>query len=183
MHRFSPQNAERLETPERYALLPPHETLHKFGLQPGMTFVDVGAGTGYFTRAAAEIVGPEGRALAVDSSAEMLAILKANNGTHRIQSLQSSDYEIPLESGSADMVLVAFVLHENEDRPRLLAELRRLLKPDGRILILEWKKQDEQHGPPRDERIAPEDLDDALRTMDVLNQGDLNASHYALVVR
>jgi hypothetical protein len=57
------------------------------------------------------------------------------------------------------------------------------LKPDGRILILEWKKQDEQHGPPREERIAPEDLDDALRTMDVLNQGDLNASHYALVVR
>jgi len=183
MHKFAPERADRLESPERYALLPPGETLRRFGLVPGMTFVDVGAGTGFFTRAAAEIVGPEGTAVAVDSSAEMLAILRSRNGTHRIRTVQSSDHEIPLETGSADLVMAAFVLHETEDRARFLAELRRLLKPDGRILILEWKKQQEEHGPERAERIGPEDLEEDLRDIEVLEQGDLNASHYALVVR
>ena len=182
MHKFSPAKADRLETPERALLLPPLETLRRFGLRPGMTFVDVGAGTGFFTRAAAEIVGPGGTAVAVDSSAEMLALLVAKNKTHRIRIVQSSDYEIPLESGSADLVMAAFVLHETEDRPRFVAELRRLLKPDGRILILEWKKQDEEHGPPRSERLSLEDLAADLGNI-VLEQGDLNASHYTLVVR
>jgi ubiquinone/menaquinone biosynthesis C-methylase UbiE len=183
MHRFAPQNADRLESPERYALLPPEDTLRRFGLAPGMTFVDVGAGTGFFTRAAAEIVGPEGTAVAVDSSAEMLAIMRARNGTQRIRTVQSSDYKIPLETGCADLVMVAFVLHETEDRARFLAELRRLLKPDGRILILEWKKQQDEYRPALAERIGPEDLEEDLRDFEILEQGDLNASHYALVVR
>ena len=67
MHRFSPERADRLETPERYALLQPRETLLRFGLGAGMTIVDVGAGTGFFTRPAAEIVGPAGRAVAVNT--------------------------------------------------------------------------------------------------------------------
>lgn len=183
MHRFAPERADRLESPERYALLPPREALLRFGLAPGMTFVDVGAGTGFFARAAEAIVGPEGTVVAVDSSAQMLEILRLRTGRHRIRVLQSSDYDIPLEDASADLVMVAFVLHETEDRKRFLKELRRLLKPQGRILILEWKKQDEEHGPPRDERLSPEDLAEDLRTLQLLEQGDLNASHYALVVR
>jgi len=183
MHKFAPEKADRLESPERRALLPPRETLQRFGLGAGMTFVDVGAGTGYFTRAAAEIVGPQGAAIAVDSSPEMLAILRSRNGTGVMRTLLSTDYAIPLEDGIADLVMVAFVLHETVDRGRFLAELRRLLKPGGRILIVEWKKQDDEHGPPREERLAPEDLEDVLRGMEILEQDDLNASHYALVVR
>jgi len=57
------------------------------------------------------------------------------------------------------------------------------LKPGGRILIVEWKKQDDEHGPPWEERLAPEDFKDDLRGMEILEQDDLNASHYALVVR
>lgn len=183
MHRFAPERADRLEAPERHALLQPRETLLRFGLKAGMTFIDVGAGTGLFTRPAAEIVGSGGRAVAVDSSGAMLEYLRAKTGTHRIETVESTDYEIPLEDGLADLVLVAFVLHETEDRKRFLTELRRLLKPAGRILILEWSKVDEEQGPPRDERLSPEDLADDLRTLDVLEQGDLSASHYALVVR
>ena len=91
----------------------------RFGLAEGMTFVDVGAGTGFFTRAAAAIVGPDGQAIAVDSSAAMLRILESHNGSHPVRAVLSTDYEIPLESGIADLVLGPWAL------PRLPKTFRR----------------------------------------------------------
>ena len=120
MHTFDPGNADRLERPERYELLRPVDTLRQFGLGPSMTCVDAGAGTGFFARAAADVVGPSGRVYAVDSSGEMLDIMRGLGLPPQVRTLQSQAYAIPLADGAADMALAAFVVHEVPDRKRFI---------------------------------------------------------------
>jgi ubiquinone/menaquinone biosynthesis C-methylase UbiE len=182
MHKFSPQNAQRLERPERYRLIPPEETLRRFGLRAGMRFLDFGAGTGYFSRPAARIVGPTGKVYAVDMSREMLEVLRKNGVTPTTEIHLSREYAIPLPDGSADVALLAFVLHENVDRGRLLDEVMRVLTQEGRLVLIEWKKQDEEQGPAREERLGEEELQSDLSRFRLIDEGSLNDSHYYKII-
>ncbi|MCK5572146.1 MAG: methyltransferase domain-containing protein [Bacteroidetes bacterium] len=182
MHKFSPDKAKKLERPERYRLLPPGETLVRFGARKGMTIVDVGAGTGFFARAAAKIVGHRGKVIAADISEEMLGFMQESGLPENVQPVRSQEYSIPVPDAEADMVLAAFVVHEADDRARFLRELMRLLKPGGRLLIIEWKKQDEEHGPPEGERLDEQDLDASLASFRAVDKGSLNESHYYRVL-
>lgn len=182
MHKFSPSNAERLESEQRYKLLPPHETLKRFGVRKGMTFVDIGAGTGYFTREAAKIVGSKGMAYAVEMSKEMAAHLKERGVPGNVQVIRSKEYRIPLDDSISDLTWLAFVVHENSEVRRFVREAKRVTKDGGRIVILEWKKQEEEHGPPMEERLSQRDLKKALSDFAIVEQGSLNRSHYYLVL-
>ena len=183
MHKFSHHNAARLENPGRYELLQPRATLAKFGLRSGMTFVDVGAGTGFFSREASEIVGEKGIVYALDMSPEMLEILKQNGVGTNVRVMRSEEYRFPVPDGIAHLTLLSTVLHENADTRRLLAEAARVTAPAGCIAIIEWKKQDEEIGPPKSERLGREELLAALSGYEIVEQGDLNKSHYYVVVR
>lgn len=178
MHTFDPASAMRLERPERHELLRPADTLREFGLGSGMTFVDVGAGTGFFARAAADVVGMSGKVFAVDSSEEMLGIMHQLGLPPQVTALRSKEYAVPIPDGMADVALAAFVIHEIPDRKRFAAELLRIVRPGGRVVILEWKRQTEEHGPPEEERLAERELDDTLRLLSPVRGDSLNASHY-----
>jgi ubiquinone/menaquinone biosynthesis C-methylase UbiE len=182
MHKFSPNHSHTLENEERYELLPPGKTLRDAGLKEGMTFVDVGAGTGYFTRAAMEIVGRRGKVFAVELSDEMIGILKERGVGENVRIVPSKEYEIPVENSLADLTLLAFVTHENADIRRFVDEAARVTKDHGRILFLEWKKQSEESGPPMEERLSQTELRDALREHRILEEGSLNPSHYYIVI-
>jgi ubiquinone/menaquinone biosynthesis C-methylase UbiE len=183
MHKFSPHHAERLENPDRHKLLQPQKTLSKFGLKPGMTFVDIGAGTGFFSRAASEIVGKEGIVYALDMSEEMLEILKRNGVRDNMRILHSEEYRLPVAADVADFTMLSTVLHENTDIPRLLAEAARVTKPSGKIVIIEWKKQDEETGPPKAERLGEDELLKYLSGYRIVERGDVTKSHYYFVVQ
>ena len=142
MHKFDPANAARLERAERYQLLPPEETLRRLGLRPGMRFLDVGAGTGFFSRAAVAIVGPAGRVIAAEMSPLMIDLLQTNGVAENMEVLHCGEYSIPLPEASIDMALLAFVLHENVEGRRLLEEVYRTLKRGGilaRAVSLIWR--------------------------------------------
>ena len=177
-HIFDPLNALRLEREERHQLLRPSQTLARLGVARGMTVVDVGAGTGFFTRAASGLVGPEGRVHAVDVSDTMLDHLRELGVPPNVSVSACEPLRVPLPAGTADVVLAAFVVHEAPDRRAFLDELARLLKPGGRVLVLEWKRQDEEHGPPMAERLDEADLDRMLDGRRIVDGGDLNSSHY-----
>ncbi len=147
-----------------------------------MTIIDVGAGTGFFARAAADIVGATGEVIAADISEEMLASMRETGLPGNVHPVRSEEYSVPVPDGKGDMVLAAFVVHEAPDRARFLAELKRLLKPGGKLLIIEWKKQEEEQGPPRGERLDEPDLDASLAIYRTVEKGSLNASHYYRVV-
>lgn len=181
MHKFSHHHAERLERPERYSQLPPRDTHLRYGLKEGMSFADIGAGTGFFSRAASEIVGETGRVYAVDMSREMLKYLRKHSHSPIIQTVLSGEYSIPLPDSAADLTLLAFVVHETPDIPRFITEALRITRYGGTVVILEWKKQHEEHGPPMEERLDVHDLLAHLRH--VRHESDsANDSHYCVVI-
>jgi len=183
MHKFDPENAARLEHHERYALIPPHETLRRFGARKNMVIADIGAGTGYFARAAAELVGPAGHVYAVDMAQAMLDTMRSNGLPDNVDPVLSGEYAIPLPARCADLTILAFVVHETPDVPRLLREAARVTRPDGRILIIEWKRQVEEGGPPREERLDQAELHRQIAGHFVVHeQGHLNPSHYYSVL-
>jgi ubiquinone/menaquinone biosynthesis C-methylase UbiE len=183
MHKFSAENYERLEKDERYTLVQPEQTLRQCGLQQGMTLIDIGAGTGFFSRAASKIVGDQGAVYAADISIDMLSAFRKYGVPENTHLVPTTEFEVPLAMGIADIVLFAFVLHECADIPRILAEAGRLLKPGGRIVAIEWKKQTEQQGPPAGERLSPQELLSACAPWTVRSSGDLNPSHYFSILQ
>ncbi len=183
MHKFSPQKAERLENKERYELLKPEETLRRFGLKEGMVFADIGAGTGFFSRAASSIVGKNGIVYAIDISKEMLKAFERFGVPQNVFLVKSNESEIPLKTARADFTLMAFVLHENHHPRNFLLESARITQPGKQIVVIDWKKQDEEHGPPKDERLDLNELIAISGGFKIISSGDLNPSHYYCIVQ
>lgn len=158
--RFDPSQIRKLEDPGRKNWLPPGEIVESLHLQAGWTVADIGAGSGYFTLPLATAVGPEGSVFAVDVSPEMLVHLRgklAEAHTDNVQCVENEAASTGLESGSCDCVFLANVLHEFDDPSAVLAEMRRILKPGGRMAILDWRADVERvHGPPQEHRISAE---------------------------
>ncbi len=184
MHKFNPENAHRLHNDERRKILPPEEILIECGLKEGMTMADVGCGSGYFTIPASKIVGNSGKVYAIDVQEEMLNRLKQDNlPDNVIVLLAENDYKFPITDEISDFTLLAFVVHENRDIERFLNEVKRITKDKGKVVILEWKKQFEEAGPPYEERISQVDLVKILDKLDfsIVEQGDINQSHYKII--
>jgi ubiquinone/menaquinone biosynthesis C-methylase UbiE len=145
--------AEWLERSEREIEEMPETALDKIGLKPGMVVADVGAGVGYFTIRLAKRVGPSGKIFALDVQPEMLSKLKqraAEAKLTNIQAILSSESDPRLPDGCCDVILMVDVYHELSQPQVMLQKLRRALKPDGRLVLLEYRKED-PHIPIRSE--------------------------------
>ena len=157
-HKFPIAMKAELDSPQRKKLLNPVKTLRALGIRAGMIVADVGCGTGFFTIPLAAVVGPRGRVLAADISREMIRdvgkrIEKA--GLKNIKTVLSRENKIPVTSKRIDYCLLSSVVHELENKALFFKELKRLLKKDGKVGIIEWKKIPSPLGPPLRERISP----------------------------
>jgi ubiquinone/menaquinone biosynthesis C-methylase UbiE len=114
--------------------------LDRVGIRPGEHVLELGPGPGIFTVEAARRVGPEGRLVAVDIQPEMIAQVEKRvreAGLANVETQVSDAYHLPLNDESVDRAFLVTVLPEILDRQRALAELRRVLKPDGALSITE----------------------------------------------
>lgn len=100
-----------------------------------MTFVDVGAGTGFIEKIAEKFLTPEDQYIAVDLSPEMLDIL-SRKASRNLRTIMAPADKIPLENGMADLVLMNSVLHHLPDPLGFAAEAYRLLKPNGLLVVM-----------------------------------------------
>ncbi len=109
-------------------------------LEQGQTVLDVASGTGAVARAAATVVGPTGRVIASDISAGMLAAvpLGVDPDGAPIDTLEAAATEIPLEDHSVDVVLCQHGLPFVRDQGAALGEVKRVLRPGGRLGIVVW---------------------------------------------
>lgn len=159
--RFDTRKRATLLSDERVALLQPEKLLRDLGLGEGMTLADIGCGPGFFTIPAAQIVGPTGQTLAADIQGEMLSTVRSRaleHGLDNVRIVKTNDREIPIPEGSCDFALLAFMLHEVDHRASFLHRAARILKPGGRLIIMEWDKVAEPIGPPVEDRLSPEEL-------------------------
>ena len=137
--------ADWLVRPEREAEEAPDAALEAIGITRGATVADVGAGAGYFTWRLAERVGPSGKVYANDIQPAMLELLRKNIEARHLANVEpvlgvEDDPRLP--AGRMDLVLLVDVYHEFSEPEKMLRKIRESLKPDGRLVLLEYRKED-----------------------------------------
>jgi SAM-dependent methyltransferase len=123
----------------------PETALNELGIKTAMTVADVGAGVGYFTIRLAKRVGPTGKVYANDVQPEMLTLLRQRSqkaGVNNIIPVLGSEGDPKLPAGALDLILMVDVYHEFSQPQRMLRKLRESLKDDGRLVLLEYRKED-----------------------------------------
>jgi ubiquinone/menaquinone biosynthesis C-methylase UbiE len=155
-------NIKKLDSPWRRIALPPKETLISLGLTSGLDFADIGCGIGYFTIPAATIIQPSNVIFAIDPSAEMLAEASkraAEEGHVHIKFVLSEPLDFKVPTASVDFALLANVFHEIEEKEAFIGIVKVILKPGGRMALIEWNSQIKEMGPPSNHRISEEETD------------------------
>lgn len=183
MHKFNPQHIHKLISEDRAREIRPESLLRKAGLKRGGVFADVGCGPGFFTMPGAAIVGASGRVLALDTQAEMLDALKERRPPWFVKPLRSEESSLPVDDCEVDLALLAYMLHETADKRGFLREVLRILKTNGKLLIIDWKKIKEDKGPPIEERLSELDVAVHVRSAGFkkVSVRSLNASHYMIL--
>ena len=185
-HKFNPANAARLLAAERAEIHPPDEVLALLALRSGHIAADVGCGPGYYTLPIARAVGPEGGVLALDIRPEMLALLEERLFAERIGHVRpvlSSESQLPVADAGCDRLLAAFLLHELADPAALLGEVRRVVRPGGRGLAVDWAPRESPSGPPLEVRVPAGRADEWLRAAGLVPEPavDFGPHSYAIV--
>jgi SAM-dependent methyltransferase len=139
------QGVDWLERSEREQEEEPDKALDALGSLTGLTVADVGAGSGYFTVRLAARVGPKGRVYANDLQPEMLKILGARMTREKVANVtlvQGAVDHPGLPAESIDLALMVDVYHEFSEPQKMLRAIRASLKPTGRLVLLEYRKED-----------------------------------------
>jgi ubiquinone/menaquinone biosynthesis C-methylase UbiE len=139
------EGAEWLERRERVDEEEPDRALRLLKLPKGAVVGDVGAGSGYFTVRLAKLVGPAGRVYASDIQRGMLDLLTKNVAKARLDNVTPvlgtlDDPRLP--AATLDLVIMVDVYHEFSQPQAMLARIRESLKPNGRLVLLEYRAED-----------------------------------------
>jgi ubiquinone/menaquinone biosynthesis C-methylase UbiE len=137
--------ADWLTRPEREAEEQPDEALRVLHIVKGSTVADIGAGSGYLTWRLAHLVGPGGKVYANDIQPKMIALLQQNMAKRKIVNVEPvlgavDDPKLP--RAAIDLALLADVYHEFSEPRKMLRHIRESLKPDGRLVLLEYRGED-----------------------------------------
>jgi ubiquinone/menaquinone biosynthesis C-methylase UbiE len=145
---YSASGAIFLDNPIRRWLQPPSELVEKLGINPGDVVMDFGCGPGFF---AVELAKKAERVVAVDLSPAMLKKAQSKAvkaGVKNIEFLQSDGKNIQVEDDSVDLILLVTVYHEVGESRTVLTEFFRILKPTGKLVIVEVVKKGTFPGAP-----------------------------------
>jgi len=162
-HGFSDATrwAQVFESPERTKWQKPNEVVKAMKLEPGQTVIDIGAGTGYFTRRFAKVVAPSGEALGLDIEPAMIDYMEADSKkldlkNYKARLVKADDPE--LAPHSADVVFFCDTLHHMEDRVAYFQKVALALKPGGHVIVIDFEKKPLPVGPPPEDKLSREEV-------------------------
>ena len=138
------ENAAFFDRRERDTEDQPDRLMEALDISKGATVADIGSGTGYFTWRLAERVGPAGKVLAVDVQQKMLDLTRAAVEKRKLRNVDyvlATENDPRLPEGALDLVFIAYAYHEFVDPGKVMAAVRRSLKPGGRVVVLEYAKE------------------------------------------
>ena len=157
---FRPEQLGTLEGPDRDAWQRPDQVMDKLLIAERSVVADLGAGGGWFTVRLAGRVGPNGLVYAQDVQPQMIEAITRRTARAQLKNVKTvlgteSDPRLP---GPVDAALIVDAYHEMEQPVVMLRNVARALKPEGRIGIVEFKKDGWGPGPPMGERMDPEPI-------------------------
>jgi len=147
----------------------PEVVFGRIGLRSGDAFLDLGCGVGDYAVYAARIVGDSGAVYAVDRLEEAVCSLMETADSQQLENIIGivSDIaaSLPLRDHCIDVCFISTVLHTldmDKAMKPLLGGIRRVLKPTGRLTVIECKKEDMPFGPPKHMRLSLEELEASI---------------------
>lgn len=144
----------------------PEAILAEVGLKPGFVFVDIGCGTGFFALPAARVVGNKGKVYGLDANEAAIKELKEKAEKEELRNLVlklgEAEQFIFCER-CADIVFFGIDLHDFRDPAKVLQSARKMLKPNGRLVDLDWKKEPMELGPPLEIRFSEEETEKLIK--------------------
>jgi len=161
MCKHKPDDRERLKWQN------PQTILSELGVKPGVKVVDAGCGRGFFALPAASLAGPSGHVWGFDINPDAIQYLKQaakNEGLNNIELSIGKAEETVICQQCADIVLYGIVLHDFSEPLKALANARRMLKPDGKLVNLDWKKEPMDYGPSFEKRLSTKEAADIIQS-------------------
>jgi ubiquinone/menaquinone biosynthesis C-methylase UbiE len=150
----SAEYAKVLEDPARDEWQKPHDVVMALALKPTETIADIGAGTGYFARRFALHAG---KVYAVDIDAKLLDIVR-KDAPKNLEAVLASPDDSRLPERSIDTIFFCDVLHHIENRPAYYSRLAKVLKPGGRIVVVDFFKKELPVGPPPPMKLSDDEV-------------------------
>jgi ubiquinone/menaquinone biosynthesis C-methylase UbiE len=144
---MSVQGHTWLDRPQRESEEAPSKAIAALNIKPGMVVADIGAGSGYYTVRLSRSVGPTGHVFATDVQRGMLDLIDRRMAEEKITNVTTvlgATDDPALKAGSLDLALMVDVYHELQTPQTFMRRLRDALKPDGRLVLLEFRKEDPQ---------------------------------------
>lgn len=167
-HRYP--DAERWadvwDHPSRDAWQQPQRVIELMRLEPGMTVVDIGAGTGYFNPHLSRAVGLEGTVYALDIEPDMVAYMEERaerEDTPQVRPLLADPHDPRIPEGPVDRVLLVDTYHHIGGRIDYFSRLAPRLEERGLLVNVDWKPGDLPLGPSAKHKLAPEEVAAELR--------------------
>ncbi|MGH8007894.1 MAG: class I SAM-dependent methyltransferase, partial [Candidatus Binatia bacterium] len=155
------------EEPQRDEWQQPDAVIQALKLKPGQVVADIGASSGYFSLRLARAIGPQGTVFALDFAANTIDYLRQRVAKENVQNVQAilvPHHDPLLIDGSLDLAFLCNTYHHLEDRDVYLRKLRKGLKPDGRVVIVDFYQRDGMPvGPPMDMRLSEETVQKELQ--------------------
>jgi ubiquinone/menaquinone biosynthesis C-methylase UbiE len=182
---FDSAKWKRLESEERLAKMPPSALAEAMALQGSETVVDVGCGTGFFAEPIARRCN---HYIGVDHSAEMLDVFRKKSFISVLGNIsleRAKADRLPIGTDVCDIAFHVALLHEIPDLVAFHDELKRVLKPQGRLYAVDWKANETEGGPPLDHRVSRERAVELLERdgFEIVDQPDIYADQYVIVAK
>jgi ubiquinone/menaquinone biosynthesis C-methylase UbiE len=156
-----------LEDPKRDAYQKPHEVLTALNIKPGEVIADIGAGSGYFAFRLAHFVGDKGKVYAVDVSPDMIRFINRRireTKTTNVVALLADPDDPLLPDASVNRFFFSESWHHIDNQKKYLALIKKMLKPRGEVVMIDFHKKELPVGPPLQMKIAREDVIKQMET-------------------
>ncbi len=169
--KFDPAKRKKLNNPERLKWIPPHLVWELVSSAGGTLYLDIGAGTGYLTREIAGYAGPDAEVIALDIEPIMVSEMEKTLPKDGIVKPKLMDRdELSFPDSSVDGIWLIALYHELTPPEPLLAEIRRVLRPGCKLVIIDWEKDSKacEQGPPLDHRVSTSTVIKQLKSAEFL---------------
>jgi len=164
-------------------LLQPKTILEQLKIKKGMKIAELGCGTGFFTLEVAKIVGKRGIVYAVDILKPLLRSIENKAKVEGLDNIKTvwSNLEIvgatKIKDNFLDLAFVSNVLFQSKKRTKLLEEAVRMIKKEGKLILIDWKEE-APFGPPVSDRVSPKEIKDIAQKLGLKLEKEFDAGNY-----